>query len=228
MNCLEFRRACLVDPLSRAPDYRDHAGRCPACHEFLHQQLGQEQCLRAALAVEPPPGLAARILLRQSFVRRTRLPLALAATVLLSVTTGLVGTALLRPVSLGTEVLAHIRAEPEHLASPAAEDAGKLAAVLQALGARIEGNPGEVRYAGVCRIGRNAGAHLVLRGERGPVTVLLLPGQKPDRPLRLHDHGLEGVLVPIEGGSVAYVGMAGEGIEGLAQRLQVRLHEPRV
>lgn len=228
MNCLEFRRACLVDPLSREPAFRAHASQCPTCQHFLREQLEQEQQLRVALTVDLPDELAARVLLRQSFARRARVPLALAATVVLGVAAGVIGYFLNRPLPLEAAVMEHIRAEPDHLASPVPEKTDKLATVLKTLGARIEGEPGEVRYAGVCDIGKRPGAHLVLRGERGPVTVLLLPRQTLHQTVRIHDRGLEGVVLPIDGGSVAYIGMPGEPIDSLTQRLRVQFHEPRV
>jgi Protein of unknown function (DUF3379) len=227
MNCLEFRRACLVEPHSSDAAFREHALECPACHGFLQEQLEQEQRLRAVLAVAPPAGIGARILLRHSFARRARWPLALAASVLLTLTVGLTGYFLSRPLSLEAEVLAHIHAEPDHLASHKPENPDKIANVLHSLRARLDGQAGEVRYAGVCDIGKRLGGHLVIQGQRGPVTVLLLPDQKLDRPLPIQAHGLAGVVLPAAGGAVAYVGMTGEPIDELAGRLKVHFHEPR-
>jgi hypothetical protein len=227
MNCLEFRRACLVEPHAHDPEFRAHAQACPACQRFLHDQLEQEARLRAALAIQPPEKLAARILLRQSFVPGQRWPLAAAASVLVALVAGLAGYFLSRPLTIEAEVLAHIHAEPDHLASPAPENPAKITTVLQSLGARLEGQTGEVRYAGVCDIGKRAGGHLVLKGEKGPVTVLLLPEQRLRQPLRIHDRGLEGVVLPAPGGAVAYIGMTGEPIDELAGQLKAQFHEPR-
>lgn len=228
MNCLEFRHACLVDPLTRAPTFHDHAGQCPACQAFLQEQLTQEQRLRAALAIQPPAELAARILLRQSFVRRTRVPLALAATLLVSITAGLTGLFLSHPASLEAEVLAHVRSEPDHLTSAKSENQDKITTVLHTLGARFEGDPGDVRYAGICDIGNRTGGHLVLRGEHGPVSVFLLPNRKTTQIQRLQDRDLHTVVLPLDGGSIALVGANDENLERLSQRLRMRFHDPRV
>ena len=228
MNCLEFRRHCLIDPLSRDAGFREHSRDCPACRTFLQAQLDQEQRLRAAIAIEPPPDLAARILLRQSFAHRARGPLAIAATVLLSTLAGLMGYFATRAPSLESEVLAHIHAERDHLTSETRENPGKVAMVLEALGARVEGMSGDVRYAGVCDISKRPGAHLVLRGRHGPVTVLLLPHQATSQRTPIHDEQLEGVILPIRGGSVALVGNRGEDMDALARQLRVQFSDPRV
>jgi hypothetical protein len=222
MNCLDFRRACLVDPAQHEPAFREHAERCPACGEFLHAQRRAEEQLRRALAVEPPETLAARILLRRSFAQRLRRPLAIAATVIVSLTAGSLMFLFTRPPALEAEVLAHILAEPEHLTArePAA---GKVAAVLQALGAQVDGLPAEVRYAGICDIRRRPGAHFVFQGERGPVTVLLMPEEAVARRLAIQGDGLEGTVLPAGSGSIAVIGNRGEPVEALAERLRIRI-----
>jgi hypothetical protein len=97
-----------------------------------------------------------------------------------------------------------------------------VAAVLRALGAQVDGLPTEVRYAGICDIRRRPGAHLVFQGERGPVTVLLMPEETVPRRLAIQGDGLEGAVLPAGSGSIAIVGNRGEHIEALAERLRVR------
>jgi hypothetical protein len=67
----------------------------------------------------------------------------------------------------------------------------------------------EVRYAGVCDIRRRPGAHLVLAGERGPVTVLLMPDERVSQRTAARRRP-EGVILPVDGGSLAIVGSRGE------------------
>jgi len=210
-----------------------------------------------ALAIAPPAGLAARVMLKQSFAPRRWVPrLAVAATVLMAIAATSVTYLWNRPLSLEAEVLAHIHAEPEALAAPGPVDADKLAAVLRALGAQLDSAPGddamdgggtspgmgevdrvgsersrprrelavEVRYAGICDIRRRPGAHLVLAGERGPVTVLLMPDERVSQRAPLRTGDLEGVVLPVDGGSMAIVGSRGEPLNALAVEM---LHPTR-
>jgi hypothetical protein len=224
MNCLDFRRACLVDPEPHDPEFRAHAEHCPACSEFLRGQRRVEEHLRQALAVAPPESLAARILLRRSFSQRLRRPLAIAATVIVSLTGGMLAFHYARPPALETAVLAHILAEPEHLLAPQAAAPDKLTSVLHALGVDVDTAGSQVRYAGICDIRNRPGAHLVLTGRRGPVTVLILPGETVTGRRPIRGHGLEGALLPAGPGSVAIVGQPGEALETLERQLRVRFH----
>ena len=223
MNCLEFRHACLTEPEGPDSEFRSHAESCRTCHDFLAEQRQMEERLRRVLTVEPPDGLAARIRLRQSFAPRRWAPrLAVAATVLLAITATSMTYLWNRPLSLEAEVLAHIEAEPEALAAQGPASTDKLAAVLRALGAHLESMPGEVRYAGICDIRRRPGAHLVFNGERGPVTVLLLPDEQLSQRAPLRAGNYEGVVLPVSGGSLAIVGLRGEPLEVMEQRLRVQ------
>jgi len=223
MNCLEFRHVCLTEPDSRDSEFRAHAETCRACQAFLEEQRQMEERLRRVLAVAPPPGLTARVMLKQSFAPRHWLPrLAVAATVLMAIAATSVTYLWNRPLLLEAEVLAHIQAEPEALAARGPADAGKLAAVLRVLGAQLDGVPGEVRYAGVCDIRRRPGAHLVLAGQHGPITVLLLPDERVPQRMMVGDASLEGVVLPVNGGSLAIVGNRGEPLDALERRLRVQ------
>jgi len=225
MNCLEFRHACLTEPDGQDSEFRAHAETCRACQAFLEEQRQMEERLLRVLAVAPPAGLAARVMLKQSFAPRRWVPrLAVAATVLMAIAATSVTYLWNRPLSLEAEVLAHINAEPEALTAqgPAAPD--KLAAVLRALGAHLDSAPGAVRYAGVCDIRRRPGAHLVLAGVRGPITVLLLPEERVPQRMTLRDANLEGVVLPVDGGSLAIVGNHGEPLDALESRLRVQFH----
>jgi hypothetical protein len=223
MNCLEFRRLCLIDPDTRAAAYVAHAQSCARCARFARGQDEREHVLRAALRVDTPVALAERILLRHAFARdrtpRTRW--AVAATLLLGVGVGLFTWHGMRVPTLTDEVLAHVRAEPESLTAGGPADPDKVSGVLRALGVTLDGAIGPVRYAGICDIALRPGGHLVLAGERGPVTLLLLPGSRAAATQRVTDGHFEGLLVPAAHGAFAVVGFPGEPLDGVVERLRL-------
>jgi hypothetical protein len=223
MNCLEFRHACLTEPDDQDNEFHAHAETCRACQVFFEEQQQMEARLRRALAVEPPAGLAARVMLKQSFAPRRWAPrLAVAATVLMAIAVTSVTYLWNRPLPIEVEVLAHIHAEPEVFAAPGPAATDKLAAVLRALGAQLDNLPGDVRYAGICDIRGRPGAHFVLAGERGPITVLLLPQERVPQRMTVGDANFEGVVLPAgSSGSLAIVGNRGEPLDALERRLRV-------
>lgn len=209
MNCLEFRRLSLTEPDSNEAEFLQHARDCRPCAGFWHQQRRHEDSLRQAFAIAPPAGLEARILLRQSFAHAARARFAVAASIVM-LTAAALAWVWTTPHTLEAEVLAHIHAEPEHLAATGPESPVKVASVLRALGAQLKGDPGEVRHAGICDIRRRPGVHLVLAGRLGPVTVLLLPGETIGERAYFQRNGFQGLLIPVGNGAAAIVGLPGE------------------
>jgi hypothetical protein len=79
---------------------------------------------------------------------------------------------------------------------------------------------GDVTYAALCPFRGRTVAHFVVRGENGPVTVLLLPHVEVDGPTPIDEEGYSGTLVPMqEGGSIAVVGEPGEPLELIRDRV---------
>src|SRR4030066_388387 len=114
MNCLEFRHACLTEPDSRDSEFRAHAETCRACQAFLEEQRQMEERLRRPPPIAPPAGLAARVMLKQSFAPRRWVPrLAVAATVLMAIAATSVTYLWDRPLSLEAEELGDIHGERE-------------------------------------------------------------------------------------------------------------------
>lgn len=220
MNCFEFRKICHTEPRSTVPEYRRHREECCACADFAARQDEFERSLADALRVEVPDGLEARLILRQTTARASsfRRVLAYAASVL--VTLGVVGALLWQPGAqpLDEEVIAHILDEPGHLLSQDVVPAERAARVLAAIGMKVQGELGLVRFADRCP-GR-PGAHLVLAGSRGPVTVMIMPDRPVPERLTLARSGFTGVLAPAGRGSIAIVGMPGEAIDRYEARIR--------
>jgi hypothetical protein len=122
---------------------------------------------------------------------------------------------------LPTEVIAHIHHEPRALATSARtvpED--EFDGVLRRGGASLAAPVGQVTYAKLCPFRGRMVAHFVVQGERGPVTVLLLPDEHVTAALPIDEDGFKGTVVPLEsGGSFAIVGQPDEDLEVIRARL---------
>lgn len=225
MNCMGFRRALSVRPASQDPEVLAHRRDCADCDAFARRQADFERTLGEAARIPVPEGLASRVLVAHGVglegsrrVRRRRLRATFAASVALGLVASWLG---LRPEPLERAVLGHIDAERSHL-----EDRGDLSPeqvnqVLAPLAIAVEAGLGQVHYAGTCRIKRHLGAHLVLPGEKGPVTVLFMPDEPVAGRLPVRDARLQGIIVPAGRGSMAIVGEPGESLEGVERRLRL-------
>lgn len=222
MNCLEFHRRITAEPKSRDPDLSAHRSDCPDCAQLASRLENFEQRLRSALEVDPPENLVGRLLMRQSIApsrrqgrRRWWPALSWAAALLLAV--GVTFTMLHRPdeQALDRLVVRHIEQEPHSLLARRALPPDDYLPVLFASRIQLSGELGEVVYAKICPMRDGTGAHLVLVGERGPVTVLVMPGEQIEGRVQVRHDRFAGVILPGARGSIAIVGERGEALAEL-------------
>jgi hypothetical protein len=122
---------------------------------------------------------------------------------------------------LPAAVVNHIVHEPASLEPGRPEvPAAEFDELLRRAGGRLDAPVGDVTYAALCPFRGRTVAHFVVRGENGPVTVLLLPHVEVDGPTPIDEEGYSGTLVPMqEGGSIAVVGEPGEPLELIRDRV---------
>ena len=85
--------------------------------------------------------------------------------------------------------------------------------------ATLDRNLGLISYAMSCKINGREVPHLVVQGERGPITILLMPHEMIDMPIRLDGQSIEGVILPVGEGSIAIIGERGESIDQIRTRI---------
>jgi hypothetical protein len=228
MNCLDFRRRMLADPLAADEDLQAHEAACPDCAPFARELRAREVQLRALLRdVAPPPGMAERIQLAARFERRSawqqRWWFGAAAALVLAV-----GLAMLSlwtksversGVTLAQSVIYHIEDEPSHLHESRPVSTARVASVFARFGAELTADIGPVRFAAECLMRHRNGVHLVLPGRMGPVTVFFMPGEMAGGELPVQSARFDGRILPMDWGSIAVVGEAGEPLDALGERL---------
>jgi hypothetical protein len=225
MNCIAFRRALSVRPGSEDPAVLAHRRACAECEAFARRQAAFERALGDAVRIPVPEGLASRVLVAHGVglegvrrVRRRRLRLAFVASAAFGLLVSWLGS---KPEPLDRAVVTHIDRERSHLVDRWDLSPDQVNQVLAPLGISVAAGVGPVHYAGTCPIRKHLGAHLVLEGEKGPVTVLLMPGEPVPRRLMVHDGEFEGIIVPAGDGSVAIVGQPGERLDGIERRVRL-------
>ena len=225
MNCLDYRRGLLADPSRRSAEALSHQRSCAACDAFSRQLGADESLLGEAMNVAVPEGMADRVLLRNSLEganrirsRRHRL-LAIASSLLLALGAVLTIGLLSQPVSTEQLVVQHIRNELDHLHEQGDLRLEQVNAVLEPFDSELDAGLGTVHYAGACKIRREPGAHLVISGERGPVTILLMPEEGVRDRMPIRDERFSGVVIPTGNGSMAIVGEVDERLDVIEQRI---------
>ena len=149
--------------------------------------------------------------------------LAVAATVLLAVFVGFrIVDDYYAPsgVSLANEILAHLDYEPgARVVTNVAVSNDQLSKVMRRSFGTMDPTVGLVSYATNCMINCRLIPHLVLQGERGPITLLLMPEEMIDGATTLDGKGVSGLILPMGDGSIAIIGERDELLIELEERI---------
>jgi hypothetical protein len=145
--------------------------------------------------------------------------LALAASIVIGVTVGMVLWVSSPSPSLAREVIGHVAHEPGAMSPTAPIAAADLAGVLDPEGTRLRPGLGVVTFAARCVFEGRVVPHLVVRMSRGPVTVLLLRHRNVSGPARLAEQEYVGVVLPAPRGSIAIVSQDPEDLDDVARQV---------
>jgi len=226
-DCNTYREAIAANPWLESDE---HVSQCESCQAFRDELRTLDRQIAAALSV-PVPELKMPELADIDVSKVTTLParritapawLAVAATVTIVAVLGfrMLGSELSYP-SLADEIIAHLDHEPYALriTDKAVSDA-RLARVVPADVATIDTGIGLFTYAQSCVIDGKRVPHLVIQGEYGPVTILLMPEQKVDTAQRIDGQSINGIILPVGDGSIAIIGETGEDLERIQNNVK--------
>ncbi len=207
-----------------------HLSACADCRAFRDEMRALEQKIAHALAISVPelrvpdlPDIDTTGVVSLATRRRSSAPLwmAVAATVVLAAFVGLrmIGSNVTYP-TLADEIVAHLDHEPYALRiTDEPVDERRLEEVVPASVAAMNHDAGLITYAHTCVINGHKIPHLVIQGEQGPVTILLLPDEAVDAQVPLHGESINGVILPVGGGSVAIIGEKNERLEKIERNV---------
>ena len=227
-TCEEYREAIAADPSFDGG--AAHLSQCASCQAFREEMQALDVKIGRALALSVPefdmPELAdidtsnVTALPQRRF--GTPIWLAVAATITLAAFIGvrMLGSDLSND-TLAEQILTHIDFEPYALrVVDEAVSEQQLQRVKSASVATMDHGASLVTYAQSCRINGRDVPHLVIQGERGPITILLMPYEKISGPQSIQGENVRGVILPIGDGSIAIIGVDGERIEKIEEQIK--------
>lgn len=231
MDCLEFRRRLAAEPRARDAGFVAHRDSCHAgCTEAWWRAQRLERRIEDALAIEPPGGLAERILLAQTTrmrvrARRWQVGLALAASLLLVIGVGTFGwnrSAQADP--LPAMSVAHLRGEAFALARTQPVTGAELRHDFAARGVDLRAMPQGAVFVRDCDVGPYRTVHMVFRINNEPVTALYFVGREIAHPRDFHHAGWQGRELPLDHGTLLLLGADARGFSDVEHTLQQALN----
>lgn len=220
MNCLDFRRRVGAEPFASEEEIAAHRRDCPACQRHQDELQLMDDFIARALAVEPSRIGKAKTAgwFRPPAPARRRL-FAIAASLVVGLSVGLVLLVSVPRTSVAREVMDHILHEPGSTATTTPLAAGELAGVLDPDGTRLRPGIGDVTFAARCPFDGHVVPHLVVQTPEGPVTVLMLRHRTIGKPIRIDEQGYNGLVLPAPRGSIAVVGQGIANADAVAKKV---------
>lgn len=227
MNCEDYKLAQTADPAS--VEGAEHLASCADCRQYHDELQALNGKIAQALEITVPemimpelPDLAVENVAVLDKRRAVSRPVwfALAASVMLAVFigVGISGNGDAQR-SVAEQLLAHIDHEPYSLRSVKPVSAKRLAKVVPANIATMDNEAGLITYAQSCVINGNNVPHLVIQGEKGPITILLMPKEAISERTTIDGESVHGYIFPVGSGSIAIIGEKDEQIDKVKQQL---------
>ena len=230
MNCDAYKEAIAADPAGTF-EGASHADGCASCAEFRAEMQALDTKIAKALAIDIPnlhmpdlPPVEDDNVVSLPVKSRGRAPtwMAIAAAFALAAFIGvqMIGGPAVQYESLEAEILAHLEHEPGALriTDEAVPDT-RFSSVVNASVGTMDRDVGLISYAQSCVINGKTVPHLVLQGENGPITLLLMPDEMIDVARTFMGERVNGVLIPHGSGSIAIIGENEQDLTEIEQRV---------
>jgi len=228
VNCEEYREATAANPAFEGG--ASHAAVCSECRAYQREMLALNAKIAKAMQLDVPElkmpelpeietGTVAVLPARKRWLNP--MLFAVAATVVLATSISLRVSGVFQSYgSLAEEVLAHMDHEPAALRvtdEPISDT--RLARAVPAKFAILDRNASLITYAQPCKIRGKDVPHLIIQGQHGPVTILLMPEEKIAEAMPIDGTNVKGVILPVGDGSIAIVGDREEQLESIQKNV---------
>ena len=229
MDDLEFRRRAYAEPDSEDADFLQKKNASEENTRLVDELKQFDEKLSEVLHVEPPEGLAERIKLNQTLglhvqnKKKYRLLWSMAASVLIVCSVVFSFMQFTSQPDLPGQLLTHVYDELHHLDDDHGYSIDHTNLVLASHGVRLVSDIGHVKYVSECEIDDQSGVHMVLQGEHGAVTVMMMPDRHVGHVMPIVDSRFQGSIAPVARGSLAIIAEKGEPIDDLRRSLNSSL-----
>ena len=221
MNFSEFKKLIGADPLNRDSETLRARNSAPEFEDAAAEAEAFEEKLQSALLIQPPADLldSIKTISQQPAKRRNWIPLALAASLLITVgAVTLVWKQSHQWESVEAYVADHYSHDGSKLVAQATdivaqEDIDKIMAKLGATAG--EQLSGRIKFIKFCPTPEGRGAHMVVSTDQGPMTIIFMPETQVADGQMLEFDQMHAMLVNLEHGSAAIIGEQGQAVENL-------------
>ncbi|MCP4044748.1 MAG: DUF3379 domain-containing protein [Gammaproteobacteria bacterium] len=221
MNFSEFKKLIGADPRNRDTGTLRARNSAPEFEAAAAEAEAFEEKLQSALFIQPPDDLLGSIkaISQQPVKRRNWIPLALAASLLITVgAVTIVWKQSYQWESVEAYVVDHYSHDGSKLVAQATDVVAQkdIDRIMAKLGATADEQfSGRIKFIKYCPTPEGRGAHMVVSTDQGPMTIIFMPETQVADGEMLEFDQMHAMLVNLEHGSVAIIGEQGQAVESL-------------
>ena len=229
MDDILFRHTVIATPNDKSAAFLARVADSDCAKNLVEESKAFDKLLKEGLKVEVPTDLADKIMLEQSFALEhdksmsARWHIAIAASIafVIGLSLPMMSSLTHSKSDIGTVALQHVQQE-YFLTAKANENATlqSVNAKLAVYGATAKEGLGEVLFVNYCSFEGTSALHMILKGEKGRVTVFVVPEDADFKPsAEFSSQHLRGISERIGKASVVIVGERGEPLEAMKEKL---------
>jgi hypothetical protein len=230
MDDILFRHTAIATPCDKSKEFLDTVEESEQNKALVKEAKAFDAELEAMLNVSVPDNLADKILLEQSFAiendkkSNNRWHIAIAASIafIIGISLPSLSTLTQAPSDIGTVAMEHVINE-YYMTSKIDEKATlpMINAKLASYGGEVKSELGEVTFVNFCDFKGTRALHMVMKGEAGPVTVFVVPGDSGlTEKAEFHDSHLKGLTEKMGHADVVIVGEKNEPLDKVQSLLK--------
>tara|TARA_R110001583_G_scaffold195499_1_gene374339 strand:- start:170 stop:883 length:714 start_codon:yes stop_codon:yes gene_type:complete len=230
MDDILFRRTAIATPHDKNDEFLQRIANSDKDKKLVKQAKDFDANLQSLLKVDIPEGLTDKILLEQSFaienerIKSNRWHLAIAASIafVIGITLPLLNGFNHSPADIGEVAMQHVTAEYYFTAkSNERADLRMVNAKLARYGAEATKDLGEVTYVNYCSFEGTPALHMVMKGEKGQVTVFVVPSDaKFIETAEFNNQHLKGITEKMGNTNVVIVGERDESLQKIRAAME--------
>lgn len=230
MDDILFRHTAIATPNDKSEEFLRRQSDSEQDKAFVDQAKQFDAELQSILKVDLPDGLTDKILLEQSFAieneknlsHRWHIAIAASVAFIIGISLPLLNNINNLQQEIGTVAMQHIM--QEYSFTEKVNEHASLSAVnakLASYGGLATGELGEVLYVNHCGFAKTAALHMIIQGEKGRITVFVVPQQSElKNSPKFNNQFLKGLTESIGKTSLVIVGEKDEPLEKVQQKLQ--------
>lgn len=233
MDDILFRHTAIATPHDKSDDFLQRVADSDKDKKLVKQAKDFDANLQSLLKVDVPEGLADKILLEQSFeienerIKSNRWHIAVAASIafVIGITLPLLSNFSHYPADIGEVAMQHVTDEYYFTTKTNEQaDLKMVNAKLARYGAHATEDLGDVTYVNYCSFKGTPALHMVMRGEKGQITVFVVPKDaKFIETAEFSNQHLKGITEKMGNANVVIVGERDESLQKVRNAMETNI-----